>query len=214
MIPTKRLFRSTLLATLLCGSATVSLLAQGPGGPPPGGPGGRHHGPPAGGPLFDALDTNHDGVLSADEMANATASLKSLLKNGATQLTHEDLRPMHPPQHAEAGDQRDQPDAADAEAGRPGPKGIRPHGPPPREQAANDDGPDAAGKPEGGNNHGHHGPPPSPLFDALDTNHDGTISSDEMGAASASLKTLLKTGSTELRREDLRPVHPPQRQMD
>ncbi len=38
--------------------------------------------------------------------------------------------------------------------------------------------------------HHHHGPPPSPLFDALDTNHDGVISADEIANAPASLKAL------------------------
>jgi Ca2+-binding EF-hand superfamily protein len=48
--------------------------------------------------LFEALDTNHDGVISASEMENAPASLRTLLKNGQTQLTREDLRPAHGPQ--------------------------------------------------------------------------------------------------------------------
>ena len=96
MIQNQRSFRSVLLAALLCGSGTASLLAQGPGGPPPGGPGGPgRHGPPPN-PLFEALDTNHDGILSAEEMANASTSLKALLKNGATELRREDLRPAPP----------------------------------------------------------------------------------------------------------------------
>lgn len=211
MIQKNRSFRSTLLAALLCGTATVSLLAQGPGGPPPGGgPGEHHHGPPPN-PLFDALDTNHDGVISADEMANATASLKSLLKDGATQLTREDLRPAHAPRPEANGDP-----AAAGDAGQhPRPKGVRPHGPPAQEQA-DADVPEPGDAPHGphpdaaGNRPPHHGPPPSPLFDALDANHDGTISADEMGNATASLKSLLKDGATQLRREDLRPAHPPQ----
>ena len=52
----------------------------------------------------------------------------------------------------------------------------------------------------------HHGPPPMPLFDALDTNHDGTISADEIANASAALKGLLKNGSDHLTRDDLRPA--------
>ncbi len=49
-------------------------------------------------PLFDAIDTNHDGAISVDEMNNAPTAVKTLLKNGATQLTREDLRSPRPPQ--------------------------------------------------------------------------------------------------------------------
>ncbi len=210
MIQKNRPFRSTLLAALLCGTATVSLLAQGPGGPPPGGGGpggpGGHHGPPPS-PLFDALDTNHDGVISADEITNASTSLKSLLKNGATQLRQEDLRPTRPG-HEGPDDQA----APNAERQHPHPKGVRPHGPPPADDQAATDGPKPGPEADEapGEHPRHHGPPPSPLFDALDANHDGVISSDEMEKASASLKALLKDGATQLRREDLRPARPPQ----
>ncbi len=36
---------------------------------------------------MEALDTNHDGELSAEEIANAPASLKKLDKNGDGKLT-------------------------------------------------------------------------------------------------------------------------------
>ena len=195
MIHKTRPFRTFLLAALLCGASAAALLAQGPdGSPPPSGGHGRHHGPPPS-PLFDALDTNHDGVISADEMSNATTSLKTLLKNGATELRREDLRPPRPATAPPARQTSASPAATStvatptASAGTP------------------------AAEPAGGpGGHPHHGPPPSPLFDALDTNHDGVISADEMSNAPASLKALLKNGATELRREDLRPVHPPQGQ--
>ena len=57
--------------------------------------------------LFDAFDANHDSVLSAEEIANAPAVLKGLLKEGETQLTRADLRPANkdgqtpPPQRSE-----------------------------------------------------------------------------------------------------------------
>ena len=98
MIKKTHPFRTVLFATLMCGVSTTALFAQGPGGgPPPGGGPGQHHGPPPS-PLFDALDTNHDGVISADEMTSAPASLKAMLKTGETALTREDVRPAHPPQ--------------------------------------------------------------------------------------------------------------------
>jgi hypothetical protein len=43
-----------------------------------------------------ALDTNHDGTLDATEIANASASLKTLDKNGDGQLTRDELRPPRP----------------------------------------------------------------------------------------------------------------------
>ena len=42
---------------------------------------------------MEALDTNHDGTLSAEEIANASASLKKLDKNGDGKLTSDELRP-------------------------------------------------------------------------------------------------------------------------
>ena len=44
-------------------------------------------------PIMAALDTNHDGVISASEMANAAASLKTLDKNSDGQLTEDEYRP-------------------------------------------------------------------------------------------------------------------------
>src|SRR5450432_462761 len=71
----------------------------GPGGPGgPNGPGGMMR-PPPGGPLMQALDVNHDGVIDADEIANAPAALKALDKNGDGKLTPDELRPPLPPQN-------------------------------------------------------------------------------------------------------------------
>jgi hypothetical protein len=62
---------------------------RGPGGPD--GQGGMMR--PPGGPLMIALDANHDGVIDADEIANASAALKMLDKNGDGKLTPDELRP-------------------------------------------------------------------------------------------------------------------------
>ena len=40
-----------------------------------------------------ALDKNNDGVIDAEEIAAAVASLKTLDKNGDGKLTMEELRP-------------------------------------------------------------------------------------------------------------------------
>jgi hypothetical protein len=103
----------TLLALLaICVSAFV-VNAQDAGGPPPGG----EQPPPADGPgsgptrasgrrparslLMDALDTNHDGVIDSNEIANASAALKKLDKNGDGKLTPDELFPERP-KHGDA----------------------------------------------------------------------------------------------------------------
>ena len=201
MIHKKSLLTATLLATLLGGALYTSLRAQDPGGNSPRPP----HGPPPS-PLFDALDTNHDGVISADEIANAPAALKALLKNGATQITRDDVRPPRPARDDQARGGRPHDDQA-----RPHPRDDDRAEHPPRpgddeDRMAPDDhdGPHHA-HPSDRAEQRHHGPPPSPLFDALDTNHDGVLSADEIAAAPESLKKLDKSGSGQIKREDLMP---------
>ncbi|RYD26469.1 MAG: hypothetical protein EOP86_25900, partial [Verrucomicrobiaceae bacterium] len=60
----------------------------------PGGPGGPGGGPRGGGnPVIAALDLDKDGVISADELAKASASLAALDKNKDGQLTADEFRP-------------------------------------------------------------------------------------------------------------------------
>ena len=47
-------------------------------------------------PVIHALDANHDGVVDADEIANAPAALKTLDKNGDGKLTMDELMPPPP----------------------------------------------------------------------------------------------------------------------
>jgi len=68
-----------------------------PDGPPPGedGPGpGRRPPPP---PIIAALDANKDGVIDETEIANASAALLTLDKNGDGKLTIDELLPPPPP---------------------------------------------------------------------------------------------------------------------
>ena len=66
----------------------------GPGGPgQPGGPGGQR---PMMSPIMGALDANHDGVIDEKEIANASAALKTLDKNGDGKLTSDEIRPARP----------------------------------------------------------------------------------------------------------------------
>jgi hypothetical protein len=82
------------------------------GGPGPGGPGGRRM-PPS--PLMMALDANHDGVIDASEIANASAALKTLDKNGDGKLTPDELRPQRP----QGGDHQGPPPGPNGEAPQP-----------------------------------------------------------------------------------------------
>ena len=88
----------TTLVALTLGLGAFTLLAQdqggGPGGPP--GRGGRFGGPPPTGPLMIALDANKDGELDATEIANASAALKKLDKNGDGKLSADELMPPPP----------------------------------------------------------------------------------------------------------------------
>ncbi len=81
---------ATALLALTAGTAFAQPADGGPGGPPPG----RHHRPML--PLVRALDTNHDGIIDANEIANAPAALKTLDKNGDGQLTVDEYMPMRP----------------------------------------------------------------------------------------------------------------------
>jgi hypothetical protein len=182
----------TMMAILALGVSALAVNAQDAGGPPPddqrppnwdgqgGGPGGPGgHRPPS--PLLQALDVNHDGVIDADEIENASAALRSLDKNGDGKLTPDELRPARPPQD---GDGR--------------PPGSSPGD---LQDASNTNSvPDGSGP----SRHGHR-PPPSPLFLALDANHDGVIDADEIANASNALKTLDKNGDGKLTQDELRP---------
>ncbi len=56
--------------------------------------------PPAHGPVppvIAALDTDRDGTISAEEMQEATESLKQLDKNDDAEISPEELRPQGPP---------------------------------------------------------------------------------------------------------------------
>jgi hypothetical protein len=88
----------TMLTLLALGASALIVNAQDAGGPPPeGGPGGggpRHRPPPL--PLVTALDANHDHVIDAGEIANASAALLTLDKNGDGKLTPDEYLPPLP----------------------------------------------------------------------------------------------------------------------
>jgi len=101
-----------MLAALALGASAFAANAQdanddGQNGSPRG-----HRPPPPA--IIGAIDANHDGVIDADEIANASAALKSLDKNGDGVLTPDEFvgqRPPRPPQ--------DDDNNADGPAGAP-----------------------------------------------------------------------------------------------
>jgi hypothetical protein len=181
---------------LLCAAAGAA-FAQGPdGGPPP---------PPPLPPVIQALDTNHDGIIEADEIANAPQSLKTLLESGSTALNIRDLLGPPPPRPGWRQPPGNAPTTTGTQAGN------SQNAPPPADQGAQGDGQD--GPPPGpppGQNGGpgrHHRAPP--VIAALDANHDGIIDAGEIANAAQSLGTLLESGSTALNIPDLLGPPPP-----
>jgi hypothetical protein len=96
------------IALALIALGTTALVASAQDnhdGPPGGGEGyqggpGRHHRPPPM-PIVMALDVNHDHVIDSNEIANASAELLTLDKNGHGVLTTNEYLPA-PPKDAPA----------------------------------------------------------------------------------------------------------------
>jgi len=175
----------TLIA-LAVGLSAFNMVAQ-PERPPGPRPGGREGGPDGPRhkmmvpPLIVALDANKDGTISADELANASAAVKSLDKNGDGAIQVEELRPKPPEGEGKDGERKGPPPGGqrpDGERKGPGPGGPGPGGIP-------------------------------PVIGALDANSDKTISADEIANASAALKKLDKNGDGALQKEETRPEPPP-----
>lgn len=99
-----------MLALLALGASAFVVSAQDDnGGPPPDGqgPGGHHRPPPL--PLVTALDVNHDHVIDASEIANASAELLTLDKNGDGVLTTNEYLPPRPPRNGDSNGKAFQP---------------------------------------------------------------------------------------------------------
>lgn len=86
-----------LTAAALVAASAVGLAQDARPAPPAGAPARRPGGEREGGlrfnPVLTALDTNADGTLDEQELANATAALKKLDKNTDGKLNPEELRP-------------------------------------------------------------------------------------------------------------------------
>ena len=117
-----------MLVVLALSASALIVNAQDAGGLPDGerpsrqagsgnGPGGMngHRPPPS--PLMEALDANHDGVIDANEIANASAALKKLDKNGDGKLSSDELRPQRP----QRGQRQDGPPGPEGQGRQRGP---------------------------------------------------------------------------------------------
>lgn len=75
---------------LVLGAIALTLTANLSFAQPPDGESGPGRKAP---PVMAALDADHDRVISAEEIANASAALATLDKNGDGQLTEDEIRP-------------------------------------------------------------------------------------------------------------------------
>jgi len=92
----------TTIATLIALTAGLSVL-QARSAPVSGSPKASTQRAKASPPLVVAtLDANHDGIIDAGEIANASQALKSLDKNADGRLTREELRRGRPTRPAGA----------------------------------------------------------------------------------------------------------------
>lgn len=181
------------------------VLAQGPGTPQPR-------------PALLALDTNHDGKLSADEIAAARTSLLTLDLDHDGQLTSLEYLPNPADPNANKPNETVQRLMA---LDRNGDGVLTRDEVPERLQGlftradVNHDGKltseeiraSAAGQagPKGRVQHSGNATRMDPVLDAIDTNHDGILSAEEIVAAPISLKFLDKDGDGELSSTELRP---------
>ena len=165
----KKFVWSLAVVSLLGVSLVSAQPPEGAGNPPPPGAGqppeaGRR---PRPNPLAEALDKDHNGEISADELKAATASLQTLDANQDGVLSREEMRPPGPPPGEPGGEGRP--------PGPPpgGPEGEgRPPGPPPG-------GPGGEGRPPGGPGGGS---PEQFVQHAMsfDADGDGKLNRDEL----------------------------------
>ena len=131
----KRMIWTLCVVAIAC---VATAIAQSPGGrrgpgAGRGGPGGaegpgREGHPPI--PVIEALDADHNGTISADELKNATTALLTLDKNKDGRLTEDEMRPLQPGRGPEGG--RGGPGQGQPGRGAQGGGGARgQNGPPP-----------------------------------------------------------------------------------
>ena len=139
-------------------------------------------------PIVRAIDTDGNRELSADELANASASLRTLDANTDGTVSAGELRPVFP-----AGKHLRRlppPDGTSATAERPA-------GTPERKMKSRVEGDESTRT-----------RPVDPVMLALDANGDRSLSADEIARASASLTALDANKDGKLTFDELRPLPP------
>ncbi len=174
-------------------------------------------------PIFEALDANQDGTISAAEIGNAPAALRTLDRNHDGNLTADELLPK-PGRSGHNSDQNINEIIGQLRSfDRNGDGRLTPEELPERFQGlftrgdSNRDGlldaaelralaeqadADAARVDfwPGGFTHD------DPIFTALDADHDGIVSSSEIEHAASSLRALDRNGDGKLTIEEFRPA--------
>ncbi len=207
-----------LIFTIAAALPASFTLAQDPGGPRPPGPppkdgGRRPDGPRPPDPLVHALDTDNDGIISADEIKNASDSLKKLDKNNDGQLTRDEYAPPPPPPPQGDGQRKGGPrDSSKASGAAAKTTDKKPDDWPFGKDKATPASDTKAGTDKPAGDPPAKGqrppPPPSPLLQALDTDGDGIISADEIGKAPESLAKLDKNNDGQLGPREYMPPPP------
>lgn len=169
-------------------------------------------------PLVTALDTDHDGAISAAEMAAAPKTLLSLDKNGDGSIALEEVKVRRPEGEQDGAvspdliillfsfDENKDGKLSKAEV-------------PERMQGifarADSDHDGFLTRDEltkatvAQDRRAPGGPPPDLVFRAMDQDQDGSLSPSEIAGAAAALKTLDKNGDGTLNEQELRPMRGP-----
>ncbi len=193
-----------LLALVSAGSAGLAFAQDSssdsngkPGGPPP------HHPPPPFGKILEAVDTDHDGIISPEEIAAAPDTLKTLDKNSDGQLSKDEFLPPppQPPGAQGGGQQRGNQRGVSNNYNRPEKKK--------RITTKSDSDSSISNASEGGQSESgeRKGPPPPPIIAVLDADHDQTISAGEIAGSAEALKSLDKNDDSQLGPGEY--AHPP-----